>query len=317
MQINALSFFMVGFEGKSPPPHLQKWLQKGLKGVIYFSPNIASASQLGNLSRELKALGHKGLLIGIDQEGGRVARLCPPEFEALPPALSIAPDQVEKGAKRLALMLKSCGINLDFAPVLDIHTNPANPIIGNRAFGCTADEVVQKTLPFIRTLQACGVLACGKHFPGHGDTGEDSHLILPVVKKSVAELEACELVPFRSAINDLYLIMTAHVLYPSLDAFHPATFSKKILTDLLKNQWGYRGAVISDDMAMEGAKKNTDLPQACVDAFAAGCDLLLICREFDRHEDVIIHFEKALAKSGTLKKRAEDAASRLQNIPQF
>jgi beta-N-acetylhexosaminidase len=170
------------------------------------------------------------------------------------------------------------GVTLDYAPVLDIHTNPANPIIGDRALADKAGDVATLGAAIIRTMQREGVAACGKHFPGHGDTSADSHLELPLVEHPPDRLRAVEFLPFRAAIEaGVATIMTAHIFIPALDEKWPATLSKRIVTDVLRGELKYDGVILSDDLEMKAIANTYDVPVAAVRAVAAGCDGVLIC----------------------------------------
>src|SRR6185295_725173 len=216
-----------------------------------------------------------------DQEGGRVARLKEP-FTVWPPMATLGRSGDEalarRFAKALATELRAVGITLDYAPVLDIHTNPKNPIIGDRALAEDADSVARLGAAIIQMLQVNGVAACGKHFPGHGDTSVDSHLELPLIDHPPDRIKRVELVPFREAVKaGVAFIMTAHVLVPSLDEENPATLSRRIVQGMLRDEVGYPGVILSDDLEMKAIAKTYAVPDAAVQAIAAGCDGLLIC----------------------------------------
>src|SRR5213075_2547374 len=192
--------------------------------------------------------------VSVDQEGGRVARLKAP-FTEWPPMATLGRSGdialAERFARALADELKAVGITLDYAPVLDIHTNPKNPVIGDRALAEKAEEAARLGSAIVRTLQAEGIAACGKHFPGHGDTATDSHEELPIVEHPPDRLRAVEFVPFRAAIEaNVAFIMTAHVRVTSIDDERPATLSRKIVYDLLRDELGFAGVIISDDLEM-------------------------------------------------------------------
>ncbi|MBM4362476.1 MAG: glycoside hydrolase family 3 protein, partial [Deltaproteobacteria bacterium] len=174
--------------------------------------------------------------------------------------------------------LRALGYNVDFAPVLDVDSNPKNPVIGDRSFGRNPLRVGELGTAFGLGLQDRGVLACGKHFPGHGDTSVDSHLALPVVHRTRAELEAVDLVPFRRAVEALGSLMTAHVVFDGLDPGFPATLSRKILHELLRREMGYTGLVFSDDLEMRALADRMTVEEAAVGAIRAGCDVLLVCQ---------------------------------------
>jgi beta-N-acetylhexosaminidase len=181
-------------------------------------------------------------------------------------------------ATALAAELRAVGVTLDYAPVLDIHTNPKNPIIGDRALAEDADGVARLGAAIVRGLQEGGVAACGKHFPGHGDTSVDSHLELPLVEHPPDRIRRVECVPFREAIRaEVAFIMTAHVLVPSLDEARPATLSARIVGDLLRRELGFQGVILSDDLEMKAIAATYAVADAAVQAIGAGCDGLLIC----------------------------------------
>ena len=311
-------FFVLGFDGFSVPKSLTQIHQRhGLGGVILFDRNIESPTQVRNLNHALRKLSpEKSLIISIDEEGGRFQKLKAPVFGQYPRACDVDSTTALAVARKMGAELHDLGFNFDNAPVLDVNTNPGNPIIGERSFGSDPRRVAEVGRLFIQGLQENGVLACGKHFPGHGDTSQDSHLTLPVVNHSKERLHSVELLPFRELIKgELKCLMTAHVLYPALDEKHPATFSAKILDELLRKEFGYDGMVVTDDMGMAGSLSQADLPEACIQAFAAGCDLLLVCEHPDRHEAIIAALETAIEKSPVLQKRAEESLERKRNFP--
>jgi len=272
----------VGFDGHVVPSSLQARLARGeAGGVMLFRPNIESPPQVAALVGALRGADPESpVLISVDQEGGLVQRLRAP--------LTVWPDMFSVGAQGDAVRteavgralgdeLASLGIGWNFAPVLDVHTNPANPVIGNRAFASTAEDVTRHALAFWRGLRAAGLVGCGKHFPGHGDTRTDSHLELPVVDHPPARLRAVELAPFAAAAAaGIDAIMTAHVMFPSLDATWPATLSPAILTTLLREELGFRGVIVSDDLGMKAVADRWPIEELTVRAVAAGADHLLV-----------------------------------------
>ena len=315
------SCFILGIKGKAVTS-AEKALFKEFQpaGVILFKRNIASVRQLINLVNELQSLvkSHP-LFIGVDHEGGRVFRL-PPPFSKLPPArqwalLARKKGFIEKMSRAVAQQIKRVGFNLNFAPVLDVDTESHNPIIGDRAFSKDPKEVVRLSSEYIRGLQGAGVIACGKHFPGHGDTTSDSHLDLPIVTMPRAVINKRELLPFQSAIRQrVGMIMPAHVLYTHLDSSNPATLSKGILTGLLRHQLGFKGVVISDDLCMEGVARLGLLEDLTVECFRAGVDLPLICHALGQHGDVIENFCQKLGRSQRLKKRFQESQKRCNSL---
>ncbi len=279
---------MLGFDGTTVSPEwaeLQAEYKPG--GMILFARNLQDPAQIVGLTNGLQARSpHFPLLIAIDQEGGRVSRL-PTGFTIFPPCGLIGACRSEElayaAASITAAELRAVGINMNMAPVLDVHSNPDNPIIGDRAYGTEPQLVATLGLAAIRGLQGKGVVACGKHFPGHGDTSKDSHKELPAVEASMDQLLERELPPFHFAIaNGLATLMTAHVLYPALDAQRPATLSPTILTGLLRDQWGFDGVIVTDDLEMHAISDHHGIGDAAVQAFLAGADLLLICKDRGR-----------------------------------
>jgi beta-N-acetylhexosaminidase len=297
--------FMVGFLGTSVTPDLASFFKKYKPGgVILFSRNLESVEQMVDLTNNLQACSpHSPLLISIDQEGGRVSRL-PKGFTIFPPcnllgrcnstALAYA------AAATIAKELRAVGVNMNMAPVLDVNSNPDNPVIGDRAFGTTPDVVCELGLATAAGLQDNKVVACGKHFPGHGDTSVDSHKELPVVEASRERLEAIEFPPFRRAVAlGVVSMMTAHVLYQALDPELPATLSPTIITNLLRQELRYDGVVLTDDLEMHAIIDHYGVEDAAVRAVLAGCDVLLICKDRDREIAAFEAVEQAM-EAGTI-----------------
>ncbi|MFQ5716101.1 MAG: beta-N-acetylhexosaminidase, partial [Nitrospinales bacterium] len=253
--------------------------------------NFVSIPQLHRLIRDVQRLAStRGsgipLFISVDQEGGRVSRLKSP-FSEFPSQSCLGKAQSEDLAFRfgqaLAWELKAVGINMDFAPVLDVNTNPANPIIGNRALSDDPHWTARLGGAVVRGIRETGVLPVGKHFPGHGDTREDSHLELPRVQKDAAALDQTELLPFAHAIQEgLEAVMTAHVVYPAWDAEYPASFSKTILQDILRTKLNFQGLVISDDLEMKAVENHFPLESIPALGLDAGLDLFLICNSVEK-----------------------------------
>jgi beta-N-acetylhexosaminidase len=217
-------------------------------------------------------------------------------------------------AAALAEELKAVGITLDYAPVLDILTNPKNPVIGDRALAEDAASVAQLGAAIVRGLQDNGVAACGKHFPGHGDTSVDSHLDLPLVEHPPDRIRRVECLPFRDAIGaDVAFIMTALVLVPSLDEERPATLSRRIVQDLLREELGFQGVILSDDLEMKAIARSWPIPDAAVQAVTAGCDGLLICSgDVELQARTLEALVYAVEQDQIPYKRLEDAQKRLR-----
>ena len=289
-----------------------------LGGSILFSRNVEAPEQVAELAGTLEALGRTmPAWVSVDQEGGRVARLKEP-FTRWPPMAVLGRAKSEALAERfgraLARELRAVGITLDYAPVLDIHTNPKNPVIGDRAFAEKADEVARFGCAVIRALQGEGVAACGKHFPGHGDTSTDSHLELPLVEHPPDRLRAIEFVPFRAAIREqVAFIMTAHVLVPSLDEEAPATLSQAVVQAILRDELGYDGVILSDDLEMKAVSARMPVPVAAVQAIVAGCDGVLVCSgDVELQAATLEALIKAVESREISPTRLDDAMTRLR-----
>ena len=220
----------------------------------------------------------------------------------------------EQCGRVLGTQLQQLGITLDFAPVMDIDTNPANPVIGDRSFGRTPEVVTAHALAFARGLDSAGIASCAKHFPGHGDTDLDSHFALPRITHRRGRLEAVELAPFRACKHVMPSIMTAHVLFDALDPDVPATLSKRVITGLLRQEMGYEGVIISDDLEMKAVAAHWGIADSAVRAIEAGCDLLLVCSSLT---DLALA-EDALAnraqQNDAFRARLEEAAHRVQSL---
>jgi beta-N-acetylhexosaminidase len=270
-------------------------------GFILFSRNIKDEHQTLELLNSLKEANSNNdipLFLSIDEEGGRVSRL-PKSFAKLPEAKKIGDinnkDFSFKYGKILGERVKLLGFNMDFAPVLDINSNPKNPVIGNRAFGSTIDVVVDNGLKVMEGIQSTGVIPSIKHFPGHGDTDMDSHVNLPKIEKDIDELESIELVPFKKAIDDgVDMVMVAHILFPKIDSEHPSTMSKEIIDGILRERLDFKGVVISDDLTMGAIVKNYSLENAVVSFLKAGGDIALVCHGKDNPNKVIEKIKEAL-----------------------
>jgi len=270
---------LPGFEGTELPDWLRARLANGLAGVCLFATNVASPSQLLELTGAIRAANPRAV-IAIDEEGGDVTRLFQDVGSPYPGAaiLGRLDDLALTRAvgERVGRQLRAVGVTLDFAPDADINSSDDNPVIGTRSFGADPALVARHTAAWIEGLQSTGVAAGAKHFPGHGDTATDSHLALPVVDLPLAVLRSRELLPFAAAIGaGTETIMTSHILLPQLDDV-PATFSARILGGLLRGELGFTGVIVSDALDMRGASGTTGIPDAAVRALAAGCDLLCI-----------------------------------------
>ena len=252
------------------------------QGVVIFRENVVTPSQVRDLNMSVRAACPSGqVLIAVDQEGGRVARLRE-GVPQLPPMRRLGegedPEQIRTAGRDLGRALREMGFDIDFAPVLDVDSNAANPIIGDRSFSSDPLKVGPMAMAFAQGLKEEGIIPCGKHFPGHGATDLDSHLDLPFVNADRETLENRELSPFRYAISaGIPLLMTAHVVYPAWDERFPATLSRRIITGLLRERLGFSGLVLSDDLLMKAVAKE-GVVNAALAALEAGCDGLLVLR---------------------------------------
>ncbi len=308
-----------GFHGTALPAAFARDLQRGeVGGAILFKRNLTGdTAELAALNAAIAAAASGPTVIAVDQEGGRVARVGAPVLR-LPPMLQLARIGGEALAERagevLARQLRALGFTLNFAPVLDVHTNPANPIIGDRAFGTEPAAAARVALAFARGMARGGLLSCGKHFPGHGDTATDSHLELPVVTHDRARLEAVELLPFREAARaGLPSMMTAHVLYPALDDV-PATLSHRIATELLRGELGYEGVLVSDDLEMKAVAARYGYGDAAVRAVEAGCDALLVCSDAEARHAALDALAARAAADAAFRARCEEAHARVTRM---
>lgn len=312
---------IAGFGGYEIPSELRSFAKEfDLGGIILFARNVADPEQVSEVSRQAEELaGELPLWVSVDQEGGRVARLKAP-FTVWPPMITLGRSGDEalaaRFARALAAELTAVGISLDFTPVLDILTNPANPVIGDRALSERAEDVARLGRVIIKTLQEEGIAASGKHFPGHGDTNVDSHFELPLIEHPPDRIDRVELVPFREAIAErVASIMTAHILIPALDPDRPATLSPDIVDGMLKKQMGYDGLVLSDDLEMKAIAGHYGIPEATVAAISAGCDAVLMCGSDVETQVAAVEAVIRAAEDGSLPiKRIEDALARHRRV---
>lgn len=289
LEEKAGQLLIVGFKGTFLNDRTKSYINDlKVGGLILFDRNIESKGQIIGLVEEIKGSNAEEdipLFLCIDEEGGSISRL-PKEYRRLPDPFQIGEtndvDIAFQFGQLLRNRVKGLGLNLNFAPVLDIHSNPDNPVIGKRAYGTNPERVSDIGLEVAKGIRNSSIIPAVKHFPGHGDTSTDSHLELPIIDKSLEELRNFELIPFEDAIeNNIEMIMMAHILLPSLDKDYPATLSKKIVHDLLRDEMGYEGVIVSDDMTMGAIVNNFTLEDACIDFLKAGGDILLVCHGED------------------------------------
>ena len=319
LKIKIGQMLMVGIGGyELTTAELKICQSHNFGGFILFSRNCCEAAQIHCLCRSLSEASDNLPFIAIDEEGGRVHRL-PPPFTHFPPAARIGKtgslDLAFRVGRAVAAELSLLGINLNFAPVLDVNSNAENPIIGDRSFGTTPDRVAAMALAWSEGLRSGGIIPCGKHFPGHGHTGTDSHLYLPAVTKSLSELQAVELVPFLDACRTrIEGLMTAHVVFPALDEEFPATLSSRIVTGVLRQELGYEGLVFSDDMEMKAITGNFDAGEAAVSSVRAGIDVLLYCHDVAKAAGIVELLCRETRDDSQLLARIEESHARIDKL---
>ncbi|MGG3279511.1 beta-N-acetylhexosaminidase [Paenibacillus solani] len=305
---------LVGLEGtKMDETSLKLIKDYQVGGFIFFKDNITSTQQSVKLFNELKqanAVNPVPLWLSIDEEGGRVTRF-PEEYVKLPSSGKVGSQQNRELTKRvgglIAEKVSGLGLNMVFAPVLDINSNPNNPVIGDRSFGSSADVVSEQGIASMKGIQESGVVPVVKHFPGHGDTSVDSHLGLPVVEHDLKRLHKMELVPFKQAIDEgADVVMVAHLLMKSIDPDTPSSYSKPVINDLLREEMGFKGVVITDDMTMGAVSGNTDVGEASVKSILAGSNIVLIGHEYDMEIAVIQALTDAVEKGVISEEMLDD-----------
>ncbi|MFF5173033.1 glycoside hydrolase family 3 protein [Micromonospora sp. NPDC000089] len=317
----AAAVLQPGFVGATPPDWVRRWLADGLGGVVLFARNIVDPGQLAALTATLRAE-RPDVLVAIDEEAGDVTRIESARGSSRPGNLALGavddPGLTEEVARDLGAELAALGVTLNYAPDADVNNNPANPVIGVRSFGADPGLVARHTAAWVRGLQSAGVAACAKHFPGHGDTRVDSHHELPRITADRAALDAGELAPFRAAVAaGVQAVMTGHLLVPALDPELPATLSRWILGDLLRDELGFSGVVVTDAVEMRAVADRYGFRGAAVRALAAGADAICVGGEradeaaAGQLRDAIV----AAVRDGTLpEERLAEAAKRVGQL---
>lgn len=310
-----------GFDGPSLPEATARRLSDGrLAGVILFRRNIVDVMQVRGLCAAALDAVRPPPLVALDQEGGRVTRLRAPVI-ALPPARSLG-DRDDAALTRdlhraLAEELSALGVNFNLAPVCDVDSNPANPVIGDRSFGRSPEVVARHAAAAIEGLRDGAVLSCAKHFPGHGDTSTDSHHELPVLPHGLERLRAVELAPFvAAAAAGVDAVMTAHVRFDALDPDLPATLSRRVMTGLLRGELALRSdvVVVSDDLLMRAVLDRWTVEESSVLAVDAGCDLLLICSDPGAQERARLALSARSRADEAFAARLREAAERVTRL---
>jgi beta-N-acetylhexosaminidase len=314
----AAGCLLAGFGGPTVPDWLRGWLDAGLGGVVLFARNVESRPQVAELTASLRAE-RDGLVIAIDEEGGDVTRLEAARGSSYPGnwALGAVDDTglTEEVATAIAADLAGVGVGVDLAPVADVNVNTQNPIVGVRSFGSDPDLVGRHVAAFVAGLQGGGVAACAKHFPGHGDTSQDSHLELPVVERNEAAAAAM-LHPFRAAIDaGTRAVMTAHIQVAGLDD-SPATLSAAVIDGLLRDELGFGGAVVTDALEMRAVSATVGAEEGAVRSLAAGADALCLGHDL-RPESVQSSVVEAVRTGRLAEDRVGEAASRVAELGGF
>jgi len=315
-QYNQLAgqLIMIRFPGTELDAATADFLrQNSVRGVCLFRGNMVNSEQLTRLTADLRAVMGPNALIAIDQEGGAVVRStwvpAPPAAMGLGAADDIA--LASSIGAAVARAVKALGFNWNFAPVLDLNNNPDNPVIAERSFGADPQRATELAMAWMAGSESEGVACCVKHFPGHGDTHVDSHRDLPTVNKPLAELEDFEFKPFRMAGNRAPALMTAHIVYPALDAEYPATMSRRILHDLLRDEWDYRGVIITDGMDMHAIAGRYGAGPAALRALEAGADMVMALGTPETQAETIATIAAAI-ESGALP--MEEVNIRLERL---
>lgn len=311
---------MVGIDGTEVDDDFKEFAEEYKFGtVILFGKNITSAEQLVNLTNSIKSTaGDIPYIIGMDEEGGLVTRL-PDDVLSMPAALTIAGSEDTEycynAGYQIGTQIISFGLHTGFSPVLDIWSNPDNTVIGNRAYGKTSDDVCKYGIADMLGLKATGAIPVAKHFPGHGDTETDSHYGLPLVTKTKEELWQSELLPFKSAIeNGVPMMMAAHILCTELDENYPASMSKNIITDLLRDEMGFEGVVITDDLTMGAISESYSFGDAAVLSINAGCDILSICFGEDNVKQAVKAIKEAVENGAITEERIDESVRRILKL---
>lgn len=289
-------------------------------GIILFKDNLKNANQSVSLLNAIKQENTNNkvpLFLGVDEEGGRISRL--PELTKLPTNEELGKrNDISLSyniGKLLGKELSAFGFNLDFAPVLDINSNPDNPIIGDRSFGTDAELVSELGLQMMKGIQSEQVISVIKHFPGHGDTAVDSHKELPIIQKSLEELQALELIPFKHAVEQgAEVVMVGHILLPKIDSTYPASISERIITDVLREQLGYEGIIITDDMTMKAILNNLEIGESAVSAVKAGNDIVLVAHNYANVKKAIDSIIKAIEDGEITEQRIDESVKRILSI---
>jgi len=314
--------FIVGFNGYEVDDNIINLIKnKKVGGIILFSKNINTVNQTKKLIESLNELNSENkfkLFMSVDEEGGIVSRI-PKEMGQFESAWDVGVtgdlNYAFEHGKAIGETIKSLGFNLDFAPVLDVNSNPNNPVIGIRAFSDDHETVKKMGTQVYKGLRSTGILGVGKHFPGHGDTNVDSHVGVPVINKSLEELKNLELIPFKYAIdNGVDMIMVSHLYLPQLDKEYVASISKNIVTKLLREELGFNGVIVTDDMIMEGVKGKYPTSESAVKAIEAGDDVIIVSAGIHDQNSAIDGVIEAVRNGIISEKRIDESVYRILRV---
>ncbi|MRN55135.1 beta-N-acetylhexosaminidase [Paenibacillus monticola] len=310
---------LVGIDGTVLDANAKKMItQDNVGGIILYAANIKDLKGMVSLVNSLKKSNSTNpvpLFMSVDQEGGKVSRM-PAEFAKIPSNGIVGDSNNAATAKTMGTLLAreilAAGFNMNFAPVLDINSNPDNPVIGDRSFGSSASKVIKLGIAEMQGIESEGIVPVIKHFPGHGDTSVDSHLELPVVNKTAAQLAKLEWLPFQAAIKaNADAVMVAHILFPKLDPNKPASLSDIIIGKQLRGDMGFKGVVITDDLTMGAITKHFNLGNAAIDTVKAGSDILLIAHEYENEQIVLKALLQSVKKGEITEARIDESVHRI------
>ena len=312
---------LAGISGTTMDTNTQNIIsQYKVGGIIFYKDNLVNPGQTVQLVNQMKSENDSNLplLLSVDQEGGRVTRL-PGGLVNFPPNHQIGavnnPEFSYKVGTILGKELKAFGLNLNFAPVLDVNSNPNNPVIGDRSFGNNPEIVSKLGIQTMKGMQSQNIIPTIKHFPGHGDTSVDSHLELPIVNKSLEELKKLELIPFERAIeNGADVVMVAHILLPKLDGKYPASMSKVVMTDMLRGQLGFNGVIMTDDMTMGAITDHFDIGRAAVESIKSGSDIILVGHGYNNVVQIISSLKTAVQNGEISEQRINESVARIMAL---
>jgi beta-N-acetylhexosaminidase len=312
---------IAGIAGSTASEQTKRMIvRQHVGGIIFYKENVTDPNGVVTYVKQLKSWNKDNeapLLVSVDEEGGRVSRL--PGLAPLPSGREVGQAGSTSYAAEIGGFLgdasSSMGFNMDFAPVLDINSNPKNPVIGDRSFGATSKLVTAMGMNVMKGIASAGVIPVVKHFPGHGDTSVDSHLELPIVKKSLEQLQAFEWLPFKEAIKEgADAVMIAHILFPKLDANYPASLSKVVITDELRGTLGFKGVILTDDLTMGAIAKNYGMGEAAVRTIKAGSDILLVAHGYDNVDKILAALKKSIKNGDITEGRIDESVTRILQL---